>query len=76
VATEPKCKCEELDRLRFDAERAGLWASQGGRFAQFGAAERQKEAERTMDALIQHLLTGHDGKPCPAGDRPIVKPHP
>jgi hypothetical protein len=25
-----------------------------------------------IDALIRHLLAGHDGEPCPDGDRPIV----
>ena len=74
VRAKPKCKCEELDRLRDEAKFAALQAGQTGSLSQFAAAERQKEAHRKIDLLIQHLLVGHDGKPCPAGDRPIVKP--
>jgi hypothetical protein len=74
VTAKPKCKCEELEQLRREATFAGLRTRRPDRFGQLGAAELQKEAERTIDALIQHLLVGHNGKPCPAGDRPIVKP--
>ena len=70
---KPKPKCKELERLRQEAEFAGLEAGRTDRFSQYGATERQKEVERKIDALIKHLLTGHDGKPCPAGERPIVK---
>lgn len=70
---KPKRKCQELERLRQEAEFAGLEAGRLGRFSQYGAAERQKEVNRRIDALIKHLLAGHDGKPCPAGERPIVK---
>lgn len=70
---KPKLKCRELERLRKEADLAGLEAARTDRFGQYGAAERQKEADRALDALIKHLLTGHDGKPCPAGPRPIVK---
>ena len=69
-----KPKCEELEQLRCEARVARIRATQSGRFAQFGAAQLQKEVERTIDALLRHLLAGHNGKPCPAGDRPIVKP--
>jgi hypothetical protein len=31
-----------------------------------------REAYRRADALLKHLLVGHDGKPCPGGDRPIL----
>lgn len=74
VTAKPKSKCEELEQLRREARFAGLRAGLIGRFNDFGTAERQKEAQRKIDALIQHLLVGHNGKPCPAGDRPIVKP--
>ena len=36
-------------------------------------AELSRESHRRIDALIKHLLAGHDGLPCPAGDRPIVR---
>jgi hypothetical protein len=69
-----KLKCEVLEELRREAKAAVLRAKRIGRFSQYGAAERQKEAQQKVDALIQHLLAGHDGKPCPAGEKPIVKP--
>ena len=65
--------CEELERLRQDAKVAGLRARQNDRLSQLRSVELRKESDRRIDALIQHLLSGHDGKPCPAGDRPIVK---
>jgi hypothetical protein len=67
--------CEELSQLKADA------------IAEFAEAKRvrrckdlsfQEDAElscagyRRIDALIMHLLAGHDGEPCPDGDRPIV----
>jgi hypothetical protein len=67
-------ECEELLRLRGEAKVALLQASRIRRFGHFADTELQKEAQRKTDALIKHLLAGHDGKPCPAGDRPIVKP--
>ena len=69
-----KPKCEELQQLRGEAKAALLRASRTLRFNQFTDAELLKEGQRRIDALIQHLLAGHDGKPCPAGDKPIVKP--
>lgn len=73
ATSKPKPKCKELERLRREADFAGLEAARTDRFGQYGAAERQKEADRALDALIKHLLAGHDGNPCPAGPRPIVK---
>lgn len=35
-------------------------------------AQLSREAYNKADALIKHLLVGHSGKACPAGDRPIV----
>lgn len=74
VKSKPKLKCEELEQLKREATLAGLRAGQTGRFSRLGAAELQKEVQQKIDALIQHLLAGHGGKPCPAGGRPIVKP--
>ena len=36
-------------------------------------AELSCEGYRRIDALIKHLLVGHDGEPCSDGDRPIVR---
>ena len=37
-------------------------------------AELNGERHKSINAVIKHLLVGHEGKPCPAGDRPIVRP--
>lgn len=36
--------------------------------------ELSSSGHRRIYALIKHLLVGHDGDPCPAGERPIVRP--
>jgi hypothetical protein len=74
MTTKPKRKCAELEKLEREAALAGTLAAQTGRFAEFGASERQEEAQRRIDALARHLLAGHDGKPCPSGNPPIAKP--
>jgi hypothetical protein len=35
-------------------------------------AELNGEKHKSLNALIKHLLVGHEGKPCPSGERPIV----
>ena len=73
-----KARCAELDRLRRDAAAALLEAKKIRRTRDltiYEDAELSRESHRHIDALIKHLLAGHDGKPCPAGDRPIVKSH-
>jgi hypothetical protein len=68
--------CEEHDRLRADAIAAVAEAKlvrRGDRDVSFQEdAELSREAYRLTDELLKHLLVGHDGEPCPAGDRPIV----
>jgi len=34
--------------------------------------ELTRDEHRKIEALVKHLLSGHDGSPCPAGDRPII----
>lgn len=68
--------CEELDQFRRDAAAALLEAKKIRRTRDltiYEDAELSRESRRRIDALIKHLLAGHDGNPCPAGDRPIVK---
>lgn len=72
MTTKPKC--EELQRLRSEAKTALLQAKRVDRFGHLTDSGRQEDARRKVDAMIEHLLVGHNGKPCPAGDRPIVKP--
>ena len=67
--------CEEHDRLRADALAAFAEAKRirRGRDISFEEdAELSRVAYRRTDVLLKHLLVGHDGQPCPAGDRPIV----
>jgi hypothetical protein len=68
--------CEEHDRLKAHAVAAVAEAKRvrrGDRDISFEEdAELSRVACRRTDALLKHLLVGHDGKPCPAGDRPIV----
>jgi hypothetical protein len=69
-------KCEELDQFRRDAATALLEAKKIRRTKDltfYEDAQLSRESHRRIQALIKHLLAGHDGDPCPAGDRPIVK---
>lgn len=69
-------KCEELNQFRREAAAALLEAKKIRRakdLTVYEDAELSRESHRRINALIKHLLTGHAGGPCPAGDRPIVK---
>jgi hypothetical protein len=71
-----KPSCLELDRFRREAAAALLEAKKTRRTRDltiYEDVELSRESHRRIDALIKHLLAGHDGGPCPAGDRPIVK---
>lgn len=70
-----KRACEELDRLRRDVVTALLEAKTIRLSRDVSIREDARltdEAYRRVDAVIKHLLVGHAGKPCPAGERPIV----
>ena len=67
--------CEELSKLKADAIAAFVEAKRVRRYRDLSFhedAELSCEGYRRIDALIRHLLAGHDGEPCPDGDRPIV----
>jgi hypothetical protein len=69
--------CSELDALKRDATRTlrELKRIRRSRDLSFYEdAELIRLKHKTIDALLKHLLVGHNGKPCPAGDRPIVSP--
>jgi hypothetical protein len=71
-----KIRCEELDRFRRDVAAALLEAKRIRRTTDLSIhedAELSRESHRKINALIKHLLVGHGGGPCPAGDRPIVR---
>jgi hypothetical protein len=67
--------CNELDRFRRHAASALLEAKRirlSRDVSIYEDAELCREGHRRIYALIIHLLVGHEGHPCPAGDRPIV----
>jgi hypothetical protein len=67
--------CEELDRFRREAvcvfrECKRIRRSRDLSF--YEDAELCYAKRQSLNAVLKHLLAGHDGKPCPAGSRPIV----
>jgi len=72
----PKLVCEELERLRREYASA-LFEAKKIRLSRDVSIsedfELNREGHRRIYALIRHLLVGHDGSACPAGDRPIVR---
>jgi hypothetical protein len=68
--------CEELERFRCEAASTLLEAKRIRLSRDVSIHEDvdlSREEHRRIYALIRHLLVGHDGNACPAGDRPIVK---
>jgi hypothetical protein len=69
--------CSELDALKREATRTlrELKRIRRSRDLSFHEdAELNRVKHESLHALLKHLLVGHNGKPCPAGDRPIVSP--
>jgi hypothetical protein len=67
--------CAELDALKRTAvqvfrEVRRIRRSRDVSFRE--DAELNNEKHKSINAVLKHLLVGHEGKPCPAGDRPIV----
>jgi hypothetical protein len=67
--------CTELDTLKREAvqvlrEVRKIRRSKDVSFRE--DAELNDEKYKSINAVLKHLLVGHEGKPCPAGDRPIV----
>ncbi|MGA6954375.1 MAG: hypothetical protein WA211_00410 [Candidatus Acidiferrales bacterium] len=70
-----KVVCQEHERLRYEAVAAVLEAKRirwSNDLSFHQDSEISSDQHRKIDALLKHLLVGHDGKPCPGGDRPIV----
>jgi hypothetical protein len=70
-----KVVCEEHNRLRHEAVTAVLEARRirwSKDLSFYQDSELSRDEHKKIDALLKHLLVGHDGKPCPSGDRPIV----
>ncbi len=67
--------CEELNRIKLQAIAALHTArlTRRSRDLSFQEdVELTRDEHQKIDALLKHLLAGHNGHPCPAGDRPIV----
>src|SRR5580692_5890183 len=67
--------CEELNRIRLEAIAAFHSARNTRRSRDLSFqedVELTRDEHRKVDELLKHLLSGHDGHPCPAGDRPII----
>ncbi len=67
--------CEELNRIRLEAIAAFHSAKETRRSRDLSFqedVELSRDEHRKVDELLKHLLSGHDGHPCPAGDRPII----
>lgn len=72
-----KVECQELERHRREVESAYREATRIRMSEDISIHEDfelSSSGHRRIYALIKHLLAGHDGEPCPAGDRPIVRP--
>ncbi len=72
----PKVVCEEHERLRHEAVAAVLEARRirwNNDLSFHQDSELSSDQHQKIDALLKHLLVGHNGKPCPCGDRPIVR---
>jgi hypothetical protein len=67
--------CTELDALKREAvqvfrEVRNIRRSKDVSF--YEDAYLNDEKYKSVNAVLKHLLVGHEGNPCPAGDRPIV----
>jgi hypothetical protein len=67
--------CDALNRFHRDAVRALRGARQIRRSKDLSFhedLELTREAHNKIEAVIVHLLAGHNGRPCPSGTRPII----
>lgn len=70
-----KVQCDDLNQLKKEAistfqEAREIRRSKDISF--YEDAQLTRGEHKKIDELVKHLLAGHGGKPCPAGDRPIV----
>ena len=67
--------CEELQTLRHNAAQVFREARKIRRsrdLSFYEDAELSHQKRKSIDAVLKHLLVGHQGQPCPGGNRPIV----
>ena len=75
LAVAQNRQCETLERLKREAIEAVLNAKRTRWSKDVSLYEDNEIAtghRRRIDAFISHLLAGHDGQPCPCGERPII----
>jgi hypothetical protein len=74
-AVVAQSKCEELDGCIRAACAAIAEARRVRRSKDVSFQEDirlTREEHEKLHLVIKHLLVGHEGRPCPAGERPIV----
>jgi hypothetical protein len=67
--------CELLEKLKREAVESILGAKKlrwSKDVSLYEDSEIACDQRAKIDAFISHLLAGHDGQPCPCGDRPII----
>ena len=70
-----KIQCEDLNQILQEAVstfRAAREIRRSKDLSFHEDGELTRSEHKKIDSLVKHLLAGHEGKPCPAGDRPIV----
>jgi hypothetical protein len=70
-----KIQCEALNQILREAVSTFREAREIRRSKDLSFnedSELTRGEHKKIDALVNHLLAGHEGKPCPAGERPIV----
>jgi hypothetical protein len=72
-----KTSCPELERLK-ESAASTFEEARKIRYSRdvsiFEDHQMCRDGLSAIHAIIKHLLVGHEGCACPAGDRPIVGP--
>lgn len=67
--------CEQLKALKYEAGavlRRLRLIRRSRDISFYEDAELTRLKHASVNKVVKHLLVGHDGQPCPAGERPIV----
>jgi hypothetical protein len=67
--------CEELKALKCEAGavlRRLRIIRRSRDISFYEDAELTRLKHASINKVVKHLLVGHDGQPCPSGERPIV----
>jgi hypothetical protein len=67
--------CEELKALKCEAGavlRRLRLIRRSRDISFYEDAELTRLKHASVNKVVKHLLVGHDGRPCPSGERPIV----